>query len=72
MDARRELDDHTSTLHVGSKIRLHGLLNQTMNGKEGMVIRSAIYNRIGIQIQGENRQVSIRILNIRYQEGPTL
>jgi len=25
MDARRELDDHTPTLHIGSKIRLHGL-----------------------------------------------
>jgi len=70
MDARRELDDHTSTLHVGSKIRLHGLLNQTMNGKKGTVIGSAINNRIGIQIQGEERQVSIRILNIRYWEGP--
>ena len=33
MDARRELDDHTSTLHVVSKIRLHGLINQTLNGK---------------------------------------
>jgi len=37
MDARRELDDHTSTLHIGSKIRLHGLLNQTLNGKKGIV-----------------------------------
>jgi len=26
MDARGELDDHTSTLHVGSKIRVHGLI----------------------------------------------
>jgi len=66
MDARRELDDHTSTLHVGSKIRLHGLLNQTMNGKKGTVIGPVTNNRIGIQLQGENRQVSIRILNIRY------
>ena len=41
-----------------------------MNGKKGPIIGSAINNRIGIQIQGENRQVSIRILNIRYQEGP--
>jgi len=70
MDARRELDDHTSALHVGSKIRLHGLLNQTMNGKKGTVIGSAINNRIGIQIQGEERHVSIRILNIRYWECP--
>jgi len=70
MDARRELDDHTSTLHIGSKIRLHGLLNQTMNGKKGTVTGPAINNRIGIQIQGEERQVSIRILNIRYREGP--
>jgi len=66
MDARRELDDHTSTLHVGSKIRLHGLLNQTMNGKKETVIGPVTNNRIGIQLQGENRQVSIRILNIRY------
>ena len=41
-----------------------------MNGKKGTVIGSAINKRIGIQIQGENRQVSIQILNIRYQEGP--
>ena len=34
MDARRELDDHTSTLHIGSKIRLHGLINQTLNGRK--------------------------------------
>jgi len=70
MDARRELDDHTSTLHAGSKIYLHGLLNQTMNGKKGTVIGPASKNRIGIQIQGEELQVSIQILNIRYQEGP--
>jgi len=70
MDARRELDDHTSTLHVGSKIRLHGLLNLTMNEKKGTVIGLAINNRIGIQIQGKKRQVSIRILNMEYQEGP--
>jgi len=66
MDARRELDDHTSTLHVGSKIRLHGPLNQTLTGKKGIVLGTAINNRIGIQLQGEQRQVSIRILNIRY------
>jgi len=70
MDARRELDDHTSTLHVGSKIRLHGLINQIMNGKKGTVLGPAINNRIGIQLQGEKRQVSIRIFNIRYWEGP--
>jgi len=32
MEARRELDDHTSTLHISSKICLHGLINQTLNG----------------------------------------
>jgi len=48
MDARRELDDHTSTLHVGSKIRLHGLINQIMSGKKGTVLNIAINNRIGI------------------------
>ena len=52
MDARRELDNHTSTLHVGSKIRLHGLLNQTLNGKKGIVLGTASNNRIGIQLQG--------------------
>jgi len=57
MDTRRELDDHTSTLHVGSKIRLHGLINQRMNGKKGTVPGPAINNKIGIQLQGENRQV---------------
>jgi len=31
MDARRELHNHTSTLHVGGKIHLHGLINQKMN-----------------------------------------
>jgi len=70
MDARRELDDHTSTLHVGSKIRLHGLINQTMNGIQGIVIGQAMHNRLGVQLRGENRQVSIRILKIRYLEGP--
>jgi len=69
MTARRELDDHTSTLHVGSKICLHGLINQIMNGKKGTVLGPAINNRIGIQLQGEKRQVSIRIFNIRYWEG---
>jgi len=53
MDARRELDDHTSTLHVGSKIRLHGLINQIMNGKKGTVLGLVINNRIGIQLQVE-------------------
>ena len=72
MDARRELDDHTSTLHVGSKIRLHGLVNQTLNGKKGTVLGPARHNRLGIQLQGEKRKVSIRILNIRYLEGPEL
>jgi len=50
MVARRELDDHTSTLHVESKIRLHGLLNQTFNGKKGIVLGTASNNRIGIQL----------------------
>jgi len=59
MDARRELDDHTSTLHVGSKIRLHCLINEIMSGKKDTVLGPAINNRIGIQLQGEKRQVSI-------------
>jgi len=66
MNARKELDDHTSTLHVGSKIRLYGLLNQTLNGKKGSVLGTASNNRIGIQLQEEQRQVSVRISNIRY------
>jgi len=70
MDARRELDDHTSTLHIGSKIRLHGLLNQTLNGKKGIVLATDSNNRISIQIQGEKRQVSIQIFNIRYWGDP--
>jgi len=68
MEARRELDDHASTLHVRSKILLHGLLNH--NGKQGTVLGAASNNRIGIQLQGEQRQVSIRILNIRYWGDP--
>jgi len=70
MIARKELDDHTSTLHVGSKIRLHGLLNQTLNGKKGSVLGMASNNRIGIQLQEDQRQVSIRISNIRYWDDP--
>jgi len=70
MDPRRELDDHTYTLHVGSKIRLHGLLNQTFNGEKGAVLGTASNKRIGIQLQGEQRQVSIRIVNIRYWDDP--
>ena len=70
MTARKDLDQHTYTLHVGSKICLHGLLSQEMNGKEGTIIGPAVNNRIGIQLQGGNRRVSIRILNLRYQEGP--
>ena len=50
MDARRELDDHTSILHVGSKIRLHDLLNQTLNGKKDTVLGTASNNRISIQL----------------------
>jgi len=49
---------------------MHGLHNQAMNGKEGTVVGSAVNNRIGIQLQGEKRQVSIKIFNLRYQEGP--
>ena len=70
MDARRELDDHTSTLHVGSKIQLHGLLDQLLNGKKGTVLGMASNNRIGIQLQGEHRQASIRTFNIRYWGNP--
>jgi len=55
MDARRDLDDHTPTLHIGNKIRLHGLINQAMNGRQGTVLGEANNNRIGIQLQGEQR-----------------
>jgi len=41
-----------------------------MNGKKETVLGPAINNRIGIQLQGTNRQVSNRIFNIRYWEGP--
>jgi len=34
------------------------------------VLGTASNNRIGIQLQGEKRQVSIRIFNIRYWEDP--
>jgi len=34
------------------------------------VLGTASKNRIGIQLQGEKRQVSIRIFNIRYWEDP--
>jgi len=64
------LDDHTSTLHVGSKICLHGLIDQIMNGKKGIVLGPTRNNRIGIQLQGEERQVSIRIRNICYRDDP--
>ena len=37
MDARRDLDDHTPILHIGSKICLHGLTNQALNGKKRSV-----------------------------------
>jgi len=70
MIARKELDDHTSTLHVGSKVYLYGLLNQTLNGKKGSVLGMACHNRIGIQLQEDQRQVSIRISNIRYWDDP--
>jgi len=38
MDTRRDLVDHTPPLHIGSKIRLHGLTNQALNGKKGTVL----------------------------------
>jgi len=53
MDTRRDLDDHTPTLHIGSKIRLHGLTNQALNGEKGTVLGTANNNRIGIQLQKE-------------------
>jgi len=71
MDARIDLDDHTPTLHIESKIRLHGLTNQALNGKKGTALRTANNDRIGIQLQGEQRQVSIQIVNIRYWDDPT-
>jgi len=70
MDARRDLDDHTPTLHIGSKIRLHGLIKQALNGKKGTVLGEANNNRIGIQLQGEQRQISIQIINLRYRDEP--
>ena len=70
MDARRDLDDHTPTLHIGSKIRLHGLLNQAMNGRQGTVLGDVNNNRIGIQLKGEQRQISIQIFNVRYRDAP--
>jgi len=70
MNARRDLDDHTPTLHIGSKIRLHGLINQALNGKTGTVLGEANNNRIGIQLQGEQRLISIQIINIRYRDEP--
>jgi hypothetical protein len=72
MNARKDLDDHTPTLHVGSKIRLYGLQNQALNGKKGCVTGPARNNRIGIQLQEEQRRVSVRISNIRYWEDPEL
>jgi len=72
MNARKDLDDHTPTLHVGSKIRLYGLQNQSLNGKKGSVTGPARNNRIGIQLQEEQRRVSVRISNIRYWEDPEL
>ena len=41
-----------------------------MDGKEGTVTGSAVNNRIGIQLQEGNRRISVRILNLRYQEEP--
>ena len=41
-----------------------------MNGKKGTVLGEANNNRIGIQLQGEQRQVSIQIINIRYRNEP--
>jgi len=70
MSARKELDDHTSTLHVGSKMLLYGLLNQTLNGKKGSVLRMASINWLVIQLQEDHQQVSIRISNIQYWVDP--
>ena len=70
MDARRDLDDHTPTLHIGSKIRLHGLTNQAFNGEKGTVLGTAKNTRIRIQLQGEQRQISIQIVNISYWDEP--
>jgi len=69
-NARRDLDQHTSTLHVGSKICLHGLITQGMNGKEVTITGPAVNNSIGVQLQEGNQRVSIQILNLRYQKGP--
>jgi len=70
MDARMDLDDHTPTLHIGSKICLHGLINQAMNGRQGTVLGEVKNNRFGIQLQGEQRQISIQIINLRYRDDP--
>jgi len=63
-NARRDLDQHTSTLHVGSKICLHGLITQGMNGKEVTITGPAVNNSIGVQLQEGNQRVSIQILNL--------
>jgi len=55
---------------VGSKISLHGLQTQELNEKNGTVTGPAVNNRIGIQLEEGNKRVSIRIINILYQEGP--
>jgi len=36
--------------------------------KKGTVLGEANNNRIGIQLQGEQRQISIQIINIRYRD----
>ena len=69
-NARQILDQHISTLHVGTKISLHGLRAQELNEKKGKVTGPAVNNRVGIQLEEGNQKVSVRIINIRCQEGP--
>jgi len=69
-NARRILDQHTSTLYVGSKISLQGLQTQELNEKKGTVTGPAVNNRVGIQLEEGNQRVSKQIINIRDQEGP--
>jgi len=52
------------------EVRFAYLINQILNEKKGTVLGPAINNRIGIQLKGGKRQVSIRICNIRYREDP--
>jgi len=47
MNARRDLDDHTPTLYIGSKIRLHGLTNQAFSGEKRTVLGMARISHAG-------------------------